>query len=237
MDETFREINDATKRILEVNGFDVEKPLRQGCCGALHDHAGDREYAKKLARNNVDALEDGSETPIIVNAAGCGAMLKEYGDLLEDEVEYAERAKTFSSRIQDVTEFLAKQELVPGAVLPYRVTYDAPCHMYHAQKIQTEPLKMLEAIPRLDFVPLKDSERCCGSGGIYNLTHPEIADEILSPKLDEIEKTGASVVLTANPGCHMQILAGLRMRGINNIEVRHIIDLLDESYQAAGFYG
>ena len=235
MDEMFKDVNHATTRILKVNGWDVDMPSNQTCCGALHDHAGDREHARVLARKNIDALEDGSGTPIIVNAAGCGAMLKEYGDLLADEPRYAERAKTFSARIKDATEFLAAEGVVSGAPVPYTVTYDAPCHLYHAQKVKDAPIKLLRTIPDVNFVPLHDFERCCGSGGIYNLTNPEFADPILADKVANIRDTKANVVVTANPGCQMQILAGVRDEHMA-VEVRHVLDLLDESYMTAGLY-
>ena len=235
MDEMFKDVNQATTRILKVNGWKVEIPSNQTCCGALHDHAGDRDHALKLARKNIDALEDGSGIPIIVNAAGCGAMLKEYGELLESDPQYADRAKAFSARIKDATEFLAEEGVVKGAALPYTVTYDAPCHLYHAQKIKDAPLELLQTIPELDFVPLHDFEKCCGSGGIYNLTNPEFADGILAEKVANIRDTKAGLVVTANPGCQMQILSGVRKEKMD-VQVRHILDLLDESYLAAGLY-
>jgi len=235
MDEMFRDVNEATTRILKANGFAVDMPKDQGCCGALHDHAGDLDHTRRLARNNIDALEDGSDTPIIVNAAGCGAILKEYGELLADDPDYAERAERFSARVKDATEFLAGEAIVSGAPIPYKVTFDAPCHLYHAQRVQKAPLEMLRAIPDLDFVPLRDADRCCGSGGIYNLTQPDLSDEVLRAKIDAVAESGAGLVLTANPGCQMQILAGVRMEGLE-VEVRHILDLLDESYAAAGLY-
>lgn len=235
MDELFHDVNEATARVLKVNGCVVEVPTGQGCCGSLHEHAGFKDKARELARKNVDTLEDGSDAPIIVNAAGCGALLKEYGELLGDDPAYSERAKRLSARVKDLTEFLADGTVVAGAPLKRRVTWDAPCHLFHAQRVQATPLRIFQAIPELELVALRGSERCCGSGGIYSLTHPEIADEVLADKLDAIHEARAEVVLTANPGCQMQIQAGLRMSG-SQIRVMHIVELLDESYAAAGYY-
>ena len=235
MDELYGDVNEATTRVLVANGCRVDMPGRQGCCGALHAHAGYLDEARRLARKNIDALDDGSDAPIIVNAAGCGAMLKEYGQLLADDPAYAERASRLSARVRDVTEFLAGHAIVAGAALPYRLTYDAPCHLHHAQRVQLAPMKVLATIPGLTFVPLAGAERCCGSGGIYNLTHAAIANDVLAEKLDAIRQTRADVLVTANPGCQMQIQAGARLAGIP-IRVAHIVELLDESYAAAGLY-
>jgi len=235
MDELYHDVNEATARVLTVNGCIVEIPSRQGCCGSLHEHSGFKEKAKELARNNIDALEDGSDAPIIVNAAGCGALLKEYGELLWNDPDYAERAKRLSARVKDVTEFLSEGEVVAGVPTGRRVTWDAPCHLYHAQRVQAVPLKLFHAIPDLKLVPLPGFDRCCGSGGIYNLTHPDIAEEVLAEKLSAIRETGVDTVVTANPGCQMQIQAGLRAAGIP-ARVAHVVELLDESYAAAGLY-
>jgi glycolate oxidase iron-sulfur subunit len=235
MDELYHDVNEATARVLRVNGCIVEIPSGQGCCGSLHQHSGFKEKAKELARKNIDALEDGSDAPIIVNAAGCGALLKEYGELLGNDPDYAERAKRLSARVKDVTEFLGEGEVVAGAPTGRRVTWDAPCHLYHAQRVQALPLRLFHAIPDLKLVPLPGFDRCCGSGGIYNLTHPDIAEEVLAGKLSAIRETGVDTVVTANPGCQMQIQAGLRAAGIP-ARVAHVVELLDESYAAAGLY-
>lgn len=235
MDELYHDVNEATTRVLRLNGYVVEMPAGQGCCGSLHEHAGYKEKARQLARQNIDALEDGSEAPIVVNAAGCGALLREYGDLLADDAKYAERAQRFSARVKDVTEVLCSGEVATGAPTDCRVTWDAPCHLYHAQRVQMVPLKVFRAIPGLKLVPLRGYDRCCGSGGIYSLTHPDIAGQVLAEKVEAIRQTGAEIVVTANPGCQMQIQAGLRVAGIP-ARVVHIVELLDESYAAAGLY-
>jgi glycolate oxidase iron-sulfur subunit len=235
MDELYMNVNQATTRVLTVNGFRVEKPGKQTCCGSLHDHAGFVDAARELARRNIDALEDGTDTPIVVNAAGCGALMKEYGELLREDPVYVERAHRFSRRVRDITELLAEGSIVSGAPVAHRATYDAPCHLYHAQKVQNAPLEVLKAIPNLQFTPLKGAERCCASGGIYNLTHTDIAAEVLVDKLDAIVDTMADTVVTVNPGCQMQIQAGARIAGLP-FAVTHIVELLDESYDDAGYY-
>jgi glycolate oxidase iron-sulfur subunit len=236
MDELYKNVNDATTRILKVNGCEVVFPEAQGCCGALHAHAGYREDARRLARLNIDAFDDGADTPIVVNAAGCGAIMKEYGELLADDDAYAERATAFSSRVKDFSEFLAERDLVQGAKLSGRVAYDAPCHLHHAQRVQTAPIDVIgKAIPELDFAVLRNSERCCGSGGIYNLTHSELAADVLVDKLDAVDESGADVIVTANPGCQMQIQAGARQRGLD-VQVKHVVELIDDSYAASGAY-
>lgn len=239
MDELYHDVNDATTRILKANGCLVDMPPEQVCCGALHDHSGYRESTLMLARRNVDAFDDGTDDPIIINAAGCGAVLKEYGELLADEPEYAERARKFTRRVRDITEYLAELatagELATGAPVNRRITYDAPCHLYHAQRIKDAPLRVLASIPGLEVVPLRGMERCCGSGGIYSLTHAEIANDITAAKIDALRETGAAQLITANPGCQMQIQSGARMAGMD-VTVSHIIELLDESYGLGGLY-
>jgi glycolate oxidase iron-sulfur subunit len=226
--------NEATVRTLTVNGYAVMASEGQGCCGALHAHAGDAPKARALAKRNIEAFEQTGDAPIAVNAAGCGAMIKEYGHLLHDDPAWAHRAAAVSARARDVSELLAAAGPVRGAPLtnlPGTVTYDAPCHLQHAQRITTPPLKVLEAIPGLPLVPLTDSDQCCGSAGIYNLVEPDISDAVLRPKLAAIAASGAALVATGNPGCLMQIGAGLRHAGRATRSV-HPVDLLDASYAA-----
>ncbi|OQB42128.1 MAG: Lactate utilization protein A [Candidatus Latescibacteria bacterium ADurb.Bin168] len=236
MDELFKNVNQATTRVLAVNGFRVTVPQAQTCCGSLHDHSGFVDAARELARKNIDSLEDSNDTPIVVNAAGCAALMKEYGELLKDDPRYAARAHRFASRVCDVTELLARTGVVKGAPIRRKVTYDAPCHLYHAQKVKTAPLDVLKGVPDLDFRPLRGADRCCASGGIYNLTHADIAEEVLQRKLSALFETGAETLVTANPGCQMQIQAGVRQAGMD-VSVAHVIELLDESYEKAGYYG
>ena len=229
MEGLFTDTNRATERVLQKNGYSMIRATGQACCGALHAHAGDLEAARKLARRNIAAFEQSGAEIIVVNSAGCGAMMKEYAHLLHDDPEWADRASNISSKVRDVTELLAAVGPLPGNPLPLRVTYDAPCHLVHAQRIVTPPLSVLAAIPRLELVPLRDSEMCCGAAGIYNLIEPETSDAVLDPKLANIAESGAPFVASANPGCLMQIGAGL-LRSGSKAKAIHIVDLLDASY-------
>jgi glycolate oxidase iron-sulfur subunit len=229
MDGLFAHTNAATVRTLGVNGYRCVKAEGQACCGALHAHAGDLESARRLARNNIEAFERSGADYVVSNAAGCGAMLKEYGVLLEGDSEWATRAAAISKRARDVSELLADAGPVEGAPLEMTVTYDAPCHLLHAQRVSAPPLKVLAAIPGLKLVPLFEAEHCCGAAGIYNLLEPDTSAAVLAPKLAHIDRTGATLVATGNPGCHMQIGAGLARSGSSTRTV-HPVDLLDASY-------
>ena len=233
MDGLFSATNRATERVLRVNGYATVDAPGQQCCGALHAHAGDLENARKLARRNIAAFDKSGAEFIAVNAAGCGAIMKEYGHLLMDDPEWHERASAFGSRVRDVSELLAAAGPRAGGALPIRVTYDAPCHLQHAQRVTQAPLAMLAAIPGLELVPLHDSDQCCGSAGIYNLIEPATSDAVLAPKLANIRATGAPWVATGNPGCLMQIGAGLIRAEIPSRSI-HPVDLLDASYAAFG---
>ena len=231
----FARVNDATERVLRANGFEIVRVVGQKCCGALHVHAGDAEGARRLARANVAAFEKSKVDFVAVNAAGCGATLKEYGHLLAGDSTYAETATRLGDATRDVSELLAVAGVRRGAPVPLRVTYDAACHLCHAQRLKEAPRAMLEAIPELDLVPLPDEEECCGGAGIYGMTHPELGGRIGSDKVASVIGTGAAAVVTANPGCIMQIGAGLLLRG-SRIKAHHPVELLDESYKRAGFY-
>ena len=224
--------NDATRRTLARNGYALADAPGQRCCGALHAHAGDLGAARRLAKANIEAFEGAGAEAIAVNAAGCGAMMKEYGHLLRDDPAWAGRAAAVSERVRDVTELLAAAGPVAGGPLPLTVTYDAPCHLQHAQRVVTPPLAVLGAIPGLRLVPLEDADMCCGAAGIYNLIEPETSDAVLSPKLANIARTGAAWVATGNPGCLMQIGAGLRRAGMTARAI-HPVELLDASYAVA----
>ena len=231
MEGLFSRTNRATRRTLRANDYRIRGAPGQVCCGALHAHAGDLETARSLARTNIEAFERSGADLIGVNAAGCGAMMKEYRHLLADDPEWAERAEKVSARVRDVSELLAAAGPRPGGSLPTRVTYDAPCHLLHAQRIAGPPLAVLRAIPDLTLIPLTDAEQCCGAAGIYNLLEPATSNAVLAPKLRHIASTGADWVATGNPGCLMQIGAGLR-RAHARARVIHPIDLLDASYAA-----
>ena len=230
-----RHVNDATRRVLRANGMNVVDASGQRCCGALHAHGGDLEGARRLARTNIDAMLGAGAEIIAVNAAGCGAQLKDYGELLADDARYARRAARVAEKARDISEILAETGPRRGAPLPLSVTWDAPCHLLHAQGVSEPPLQVLRSIPELELIPLPRADECCGGAGTYGITHPRLGGEIGKDKVDAVAGTGAKVVATANPGCIMQIGGGLRMKGAP-VEACHPVSLLDESYRAAGFY-
>lgn len=231
MSIAFADVDRATVRVLNRNSCDVYVAPAQTCCGALHAHDGDREAARALARRNVDAFEREQLDAVVVNAAGCGAMMKDYGELLRDDLAYAERAAAFSARVKDVTEFLTEIDFDDHfGRLEQTVTYQDACHLAHGQRIREAPRKLLRAIPGLELVEMKDSDRCCGSAGIYNITQPELSRRFMAEKAESAAATQAEVVVSANPGCMIQLRAGLRQRGLETA-VKHIIQVLDEAYQ------
>ena len=231
MDTLFRHVHDATRRTLEANGYTVVEPEGQACCGALHEHAGDRAAAEALARTNVAALADSADY-VVVNSAGCGALLKGYGHLLGTDA-----AAALAARVRDVTELLAEAGPRRGGALPLDVAYDAPCHLQHAQRVQAAPLAVLGAIPALRLTLLPSSDKCCGSAGIYSVIRPAMARAVLDLKLESFAAAAPvpAVVATGNPGCLMQIGAGVRASGMG-IRVVHPVELLDESYRVGGVY-
>jgi glycolate oxidase iron-sulfur subunit len=231
MDTLFDHVHDATIRTLEANGYRVIDPAGQTCCGALHEHAGDRASAEALARLNVAALTDSADY-IVVNSAGCGALLKGYGHLLGTEA-----AAALAARVRDVSELLAQAGPRPGGPLPLDVAYDAPCHLQHAQRVQAAPLAVLGAIPSLRLRLLPSSDKCCGSAGIYSIVRPAMARAVLDLKIESFAEADPlpDIVATGNPGCLMQIGAGLRAAGLR-VRVVHPVELLDESYRRGGVY-
>jgi glycolate oxidase iron-sulfur subunit len=231
----YRRINEATRRVLEANGCEVVEIEGQGCCGALHVHAGAVRSAHAMAKTNLEAFEKHDVDAVIVNAAGCGAAMKEYEAWLADDPELASRASSFSGRVKDVMEFLDEITLRSGAPIALRFTYDAPCHLQYAQKVGDAPLRVLSTVPWLEHVPLEAPDECCGGAGIYGVTHPDLGGRIGGDKAARILETGASAVLTPNPGCMMQIGASLRWQG-TELPVLHPIEVLDESYRRAGLY-
>lgn len=231
----FARVNAATARVLEVNGFKSVAPEKQTCCGALHAHAGDLEGARQLARANIEAFAD-NDTSIITNAGGCGAMLLSYKHLLASDETWAEAASKFSARVKDVSQQLDLPEVVKGKpIAADKITYDASCHLIYGQRAVEEPLKLLGNVPALTLIPLAGAEKCCGGAGVYNLMERTMSQRILDEKLAAIEDTKAQVLLTGNPGCHMHIGAGALLKG-QKLEVRHPIEILDESYRLAGYY-
>ncbi len=231
MDGLFSHVHDATIRVLQVNGFEVREVTGAGCCGALHAHAGLKDEARVLAAANIAAFA-GSD-PIVVNSAGCGALLRDYGHLCKHDPG----AVAFGTRVRDVTEVLASRPggIVPGAPLDRHVAYDPPCHLLHAQRVAEPPLQLFNAIPVMRLERTPEADRCCGSAGLYTLVEPEMSRTVLAPKLDELRQAAPQVVATGNPGCTMQIGAGLAASGLD-IAVVHPVELLDQSYFAAGYY-
>lgn len=228
-------VNQATARVLRANGFDVVPVTGQDCCGALHAHAGALAGARELARRNIDAFEAAGVDVVVVNAAGCGASMKQYDVLLEDDPTHAERAARFSAGVRDVNEILAEAGPREGAAVHCRVAYDHPCHLLHAQGIRAAPLEVLGAVPGVEVRVVEQADECCGGAGIYGITHPDLGGRIGGDKVRAVRSTGADAVATPNPGCMMQIGAGLRLDGASTRAV-HPVELLDESYRRAGFY-
>ncbi|MBA3274797.1 MAG: 4Fe-4S dicluster domain-containing protein [Chloroflexia bacterium] len=230
MSTVFSNVNRATGRVLAHNNVATAVPATQQCCGALHVHSGMMNEARKLARTNIEAFDGDGTSPIIVTAAGCGAALKEYGFLLKDDPNYADRAERFSGRVNDVTEYLAARDLVPPThEVKATVTYQEPCHLAHAQRITAQPRKLLAQVPGLEIAEMKESSLCCGSAGIYNVIRKRMADELGDRKAENVVATRADCVVTANPGCHMQLRTSLKRNG-SEMPVRHIVEILDEAY-------
>jgi glycolate oxidase iron-sulfur subunit len=227
----FARLNEATVRVLQQNGCDVVIPEAQACCGALHAHAGEREQARVLARRNIDAFLASGADVFVTNTAGCGATLKEYHELLEHDVDYAEKSRLFVEKMRDVLEFLAEIGLAPGmAVMPLTVTYQDSCHLLHGQKIRNAPRVVLNSVPGVQLRELPQAEICCGSAGTYNVVHDELAAALLETKMGMVNLTQAEIVTTANPGCMLQLRAGVARHGQGQ-RVLHVVELLDEAYR------
>jgi glycolate oxidase iron-sulfur subunit len=229
-DAMLPETTAATARVLQINGCEVMIPPGQVCCGAIHYHSGVEKPALELAQQNLAAFASNELDAIVVNAAGCGAMLKDYVHLLPSSLH--DQAAGFVAKIKDVSEFLmALGPISPEGSVPLRVTYHDPCHLCHAQQIRTQPRDLLNLIPELKLLPLDESEICCGAAGTYNLTQPEMSERLGRRKLACIEATGAQAVATGNVGCILQIARMIKERGLS-IDVVHPVDLLDRSYRA-----
>ena len=230
----FSRLNEATVRVLQKNGCEVTVPGEQECCGALHVHAGLRTIGREQAKKNIQALESGNFDALITNTAGCGSVLKEYPDLFEHDPEWHERAKAFSSKMRDVSEFLASIELNKNFGRVQRtVTYQDSCHLLHGQKISQPPRRMIQSVPGVKLEELPFSEICCGSAGVYNIEHTDISMSLLEDKMRMIESTGADTIVTANPGCMLQLQAGTH-KFSRPMPVMHVVELLDEAYTASG---
>jgi glycolate oxidase iron-sulfur subunit len=231
---SFARLHEASVRVLQRNGCEVVVPAGQGCCGALHLHSGLPDDARALARRNIDALRGGAYDAIVSNAAGCGAMLKEYGGLLAGDPTYATVAQQFAAQVRDITEFLASIELNQqmGAVDAV-VTYQDACHLAHGQRIRSAPRKLLAAIPGITLLEMAGADICCGSAGSYNIVQNEMSLRILAHKMEAVNRTQATIIATANPGCELQLEAGVRLHGKGQ-RVMHVVELLDLAYRNYG---
>lgn len=233
----YARINDATERTLRANGYEIVRVGGQGCCGALHAHGGDLDGARRLARRNIEAFERAGADHVAVNAAGCGAAMKEYGTLFASggDADMLSRAEAIGARVRDVTELLADAGPRSGAEVTCSVAYDHPCHLLHAQRVSDPPLRVLAAVPGVEVRVVDRADECCGGAGIYGMTHPELGGEIGRDKVDAVRRTEAGAACTPNPGCMMQIGAGLQLAGSPK-DVLHPVEILDESYRRAGLY-
>jgi len=232
MGELFGSVHRATGRVLARRGVSVTAPAGQGCCGALHAHDGDLDFARRLARRTIDAFEAAGDAPVVVNSAGCGAAMKEYGDLLAGDSTHETRARAFSARVRDVTEYLAEL----GAEVPARfdatVAYQDPCHLAHAQRIREQPRRLLAGVEGCESIETAGADICCGAAGIYSLVEPGMSAQLRARKAEQFRLHRPNVVATANPGCQMQYEAAVREAGIK-ARVMHIIEMLDEAEQNA----
>jgi glycolate oxidase iron-sulfur subunit len=227
---SFARLNEATVRVLQKNGCEVVIPAGQTCCGALPVHAGMRDVGRRAARKNIDAILSGNFDAVISNAAGCGSTLKEYDELLAADPEYAPKAAQFVKLMKDVNEFLASIDLNPAMRrLDASATYQDSCHLLHGQKIKAAPRKLLAQVPGLEFREMPKSDICCGSAGIYNIVENEMAMKVLRDKMENVNSTRARWIVTANPGCMLQLEAGARLHG-NGQRVLHVVEVLDQAY-------
>ena len=225
----FSHLNRATINVLTQNGIEVHVPAGQGCCGALHAHAGYRKEARDLARNNIKVFLSGDYDAIVTNAAGCGSNMKEYHDLLEHDPEYLERARQFAAKTKDVTEYLTSVGVrAPKKKLNQKVAYQDPCHLANAQRIKSQPRELLSAIG-CELVELPHQDQCCGSAGVYNVSQNELSMKILDAKMDDVQSVTSDIVATANVGCMIQLRAGMQQRGLKT-PVRHVMELMEEAY-------
>jgi glycolate oxidase iron-sulfur subunit len=231
--EFYPGVNAATVRVLAMEGCDVVVPPSQGCCGALSVHNGRAEEGRGYARALVDAFADAGVERIVVNAAGCGSTMKEYADILADDPDYAERARAFAEKVRDVTELLVELgPVAPRHPLPVTVAYHDACHLAHAQRVRSQPRELLRGIPGLEVEEIAEGEICCGSAGVYNLLNPEPARELGDRKAANVAATGAPLLVTANPGCLLQVTDALRRAG-TSIATAHTVEVLDASMRGA----
>jgi glycolate oxidase iron-sulfur subunit len=228
MSVLFSRTNAATVRLLNQLGYEVVTPRNQVCCGALYAHSGRLDRARASARRNIEVFEGAQVDAIVINAAGCGSTLKEYGHLLQDEAKWSERATAFSKRVVDLTEVLAREPAldVNPRLNQYRTTYHDACHLAHAQRITAQPRELVMRAAGRSYVELPEADVCCGSAGTYNITEPDLAIRLQERKIQNIVASGAEVVVTTNPGCILQMRAGLKKAGADHVKVIHIADYL-----------
>ncbi len=236
-DLVFSDVNHDTAEVLAENGCEVFTPRVQACCGSLHAHNGDQETARLLARRQIDAIDPETVDAIISNAGGCGSHLKHYDRLLADDPVYAGRAKAWSRKVRDISEWLVsihfrKPTSGMATTTPLTVTYHEACHLCHGQKISSQPREILRSVPDLELRECHDATRCCGSAGIYTITQPDTAAVLQKQKTVDLSATGAVLVATANPGCHLHIENGLRSVGKSDMVVAHPVSLLARAYDA-----
>jgi len=236
MDTIFMRTNDATTNLLQYAGCEIVIPETQGCCGALHGHSGEAEKARVMAKKNIQAFEGMDVDYIITNAGGCGGFLVDYDYLLKDDPEWKERAEKFVAKIKDITSILIDLDFHKQPLkLPHRIiTYQDSCHLRNGQKTFMEPRYLLESIEGVNYVEMKDANRCCGSAGIYNIVQSEMSMQILDHKMTEAIKTEAKTIVTSNPGCLLQMKLGIKREGCSDtMDAVHIVDLLLEAYEYA----
>lgn len=226
----FSKVNAATARVLAAEGCEVVIPPAQPCCGALMLHSGMEEDAAVLAKKMIAAFEVANVDTVVINSAGCGSTMKEYGYLLRDDPAWAERAAAFSAKCRDISEILCELEpQAPRHPLRVRVAYHDACHLQHAQSVREQPRRLLAAIPQLEVAEIPEASLCCGSAGVYNLLQPETANQLGDRKVENLLTTKADAVVSANPGCLLQIMSGMRRRGLRELPAFHMIELLDAS--------
>lgn len=239
MDTIFMSTNDATTKLLQYAGCEIVVPETQGCCGALQGHSGERDQAKEMAKKNIEAFEMAEVDYIITNAGGCGSFLEDYGSLLKDDQAWKIRAKEFSKKIKDITSVLVELgfDKFPLQLDEHIVTYQDSCHLKNGQKTFMEPRLLLESIGGIEYKEMIDAGRCCGSAGIYNLVEPEMSMRILDYKMDQAKQTKATIIVTTNPGCLLQMKLGIEREGLSDqMEAVHIVDILLKAYEKASEY-
>ncbi|MGP3610529.1 (Fe-S)-binding protein [Anoxybacteroides rupiense] len=239
MDTLFIETNDATMKLLQLAGCEIVIPSLQTCCGALHGHSGEKEQAKWLAKRNIEAFEQCQADAVITNAGGCGAFLMEYDHLLKDDPDWVDRAKAFVEKIRDISAILIELGFQhKGLKLPPQiVTYQDSCHLRNVMRTSSAPRQLLQSIAGVEFREMRESDRCCGSAGIYNIVEPEMAMQILDHKMVYAEQTGATTIVTANPGCLLQMKLGIERKGLGEkVRAVHIVEVLFEAVKESGLF-